>query len=65
MYEVTRLSYDLNDVPDTEFERLKTPNGRKSYFRVTLTFHLLIKGDVQFWVTLGGRELKKVTVPYA
>lgn len=64
MYEATKLTYDLGDIPEKDFERLKMTSRRGWYYHANLTFHLLVKNDVQFWVTFGQRELARVTIPY-
>jgi hypothetical protein len=64
MQRAAKLTYDLTSVPETEFERLRMSHGRQTYYQARLTFHLLVKKDVAFWVTLGARELARVIIPY-
>ncbi|OCT45382.1 Hsp70 family protein [Cladophialophora carrionii] len=64
MNEVARLRYDLSDIPEREFDRMRMSNGRNWYYQANLTFHLLVQADVQFWVTFGETELARATFPY-
>lgn len=64
LYEVTRLRYDLSDIPESDFEKLRITSRRGWYYHANLTFHLLITDSVTFWVTLREKELARVTVAY-
>ncbi|ETI21666.1 hypothetical protein G647_08013 [Cladophialophora carrionii CBS 160.54] len=64
MNEVARLRYDLSDIPEREFDRMRMSNGRNWYYQANLTFHLLVQADVHFWVTFGETELARATFPY-
>jgi hypothetical protein len=62
--EVAKLSYDLRDIPEKDLERLRVSGRRRWYYQANLTLHLLVRADVQFWVTFGETELDRVILPY-
>lgn len=63
------LDYNLTNIPDSAFQKIKVLGSKVRFYKAELKLHIQITqneqvGEIKFWITFMNKELSAITLKY-